>query len=161
MHPTQTSHTLASDARSARSGGGLALSAIFLALVCLLAGSRAGNGALGQDVASASRRAPAPQVSNLQVMPRRISEGRATIRFTLDRGGKVTLVRLREAGSESGEGFKYVLRHAVGGEAGGNRVRVKATRLGYRPGRYLLRAQTVRDDGGTGDFAATSYRRVR
>lgn len=130
-------------------------------MICLLIGWGAASGAQGQDQASPSMRAPAPQVSNLEVTPRRISGGRATIRFSLDREGAVTLVRLREPGSETGQGFKKVLRQPVAGKAGPNKLRVRAVRLGHRTGRYLLRAQTDRDDGGTGDFAATGYRIVR
>lgn len=158
MDPTQTSpsgHPVGLGIRSR-----IVLAAALLSLICLLLAWGGADGAQGEDQAGAATRAAAPQVSNLRVSPRRVSGGRPTIRFTLDRGGRVGLVRLRNAGSETGEPFKWV-RRGVAGEAGVNRLRVNARRLGYRRGQYLLRAQTLAGDGSTGDFAATNYRIVR
>jgi len=104
----------------------------------------------------------APQISKLRVDPRRVRSGKKVrVRFTLDRAGPVLLVRLREGRTESGAGFKAVSPGPIAGVAGANRLLVRNRKLGRQPGRYLLRASTTADDGGTGEFASTRYRVVR
>lgn len=135
--------------------------AALIALICLVAASTPATGSeVGGDQPSL---APAPQVSDLRVTPKQFSkaDGEVTIRFSLDREGEVTLVRLRSAGTESGKGFVRVTDRPIAGKAGPNEDVVSIRQMGRRPGRYLLRAQTVSDDDGTGDFAAANYRIVR
>ncbi len=75
------------------------------------------------------------------------------------RGGRVSLVRLRNAGSETGEPFEV---GPAGGRRGGGRE--QASRQRQAPGLSAGRVPAAgadRRDGSTGDFAATYYRVVR